>query len=109
MTSSVKFFGIKAITVGAALSMTAGLAFAADDRVHQHDHQFAEAGSAGDPRPLDGSAEAREEDPRDHLHQQHAQPFDPLAVDRTSATQLQTMTSDKPKIDLEINFDYNSA
>src|ERR1700760_336024 len=30
---SVKFTGLKAMTIGAALSMTAGLAFAADDTV----------------------------------------------------------------------------
>ena len=31
MTSFVRFFGLKAIAVGAALSMTAGLAFAGDN------------------------------------------------------------------------------
>ena len=31
MTSIVRFFGLKAIAVGAALSMTAGLAFAAEN------------------------------------------------------------------------------
>jgi outer membrane protein OmpA-like peptidoglycan-associated protein len=111
MTSSVRFF-VKAITIGAALSMTAGLAFAGD--------AVSTSAIVNSLKPTDSTVMAT----------RGLSPIDPQKAEkRTRETilinsmrnrstrslssdereQLQSLTVDKPKIDLEINFDYNSA
>ncbi|HLZ02823.1 MAG TPA: OmpA family protein [Bradyrhizobium sp.] len=108
MTSSVRFFGIKAMTIGAALSMTAGVAFAGDNTIPTS----AIITSLKAPpvtRSLSGDPQALEKKQREItlINKVRNRPTRSLSMDERD--QLQSLTIDKPKIDLEINFDYNSA
>lgn len=113
MTSSVRFFGIKAMTIGAALSMTAGLAFAGDNtpstsaiinslKAPADSTVMATRSLSFDPHQLE--KKNREVTFINSLRNRQTRS---LSMDERN--QLQSLTIDKPKIDLEINFDYNSA
>ncbi len=99
------------VTIGAVLSMTSGLAFAADDVTED---QIVKALAPAPKKPLTRGLSA-------------APPADPAATaaegkfvqtirNRTTRSlsvsereEIATLAKDKPNIDLEITFDYNSA
>jgi outer membrane protein OmpA-like peptidoglycan-associated protein len=109
MTSYHRLSGLKVITLSAVLSMTAGLAFAGDNNVtaDQILHEL-------QPKPLTRSLSA-------------APQVDPAVKDRETGfvatlrnrktrslssgerDEIAEIASTKPKIDLDIQFDYNSA
>jgi outer membrane protein OmpA-like peptidoglycan-associated protein len=103
MTSFVRFFGLKAITISAALSMVAGLAFAGDNNpskntiVNSLKAPPLTRSLSVDPRAADNS----------FINSVRNRPTRSLSMDERS--QLDTIASSRPKIDLEINFDFNSA
>jgi outer membrane protein OmpA-like peptidoglycan-associated protein len=110
MTSFPGLTRLSAITIGAALSMTAGLAFAADNTVSAD-----QIVNALRPVPLTRglSAAAPQIDPA-----AKAKEATFLATVRNRKTrslslgerdQIAEIAAAKPKIDLEIQFDYNSA
>jgi outer membrane protein OmpA-like peptidoglycan-associated protein len=110
MTSYVRFSGLKAITICAALSMTAGLAFAGDDTVSAN-----EIIRALQPKPLTRglSMGAPTIDPS--VKAQQASFIESVRNRRTRSLstgereEIADIASTKPRIDLEIRFDYNSA
>jgi outer membrane protein OmpA-like peptidoglycan-associated protein len=104
MTSFVRFFGLKAIAISAALSMTAGLAFAGDNNpstntiVNSLKAPPVTRGLSVDPqRAADNS----------FINTVRNRSTRSLSMDERN--QLDTIAANKPKIDLEINFDFNSA
>jgi outer membrane protein OmpA-like peptidoglycan-associated protein len=109
MTSFVRFSAIKAITVCAAFTMTAGLALAGDGTVpaDQIIHAL-------QPKPLtrglsmgeqvDQVARAKEDT---FLASVRNRKTRSLSLDERE--EIASIASTKPNIDLEINFDYNSA
>jgi outer membrane protein OmpA-like peptidoglycan-associated protein len=110
MTSISRLSGITAIALGAALSMTAGLALA-DDAVISAD----QISKALQPKPLtrslsaggqqaDTAAQAKEEKFINTLRNRSTRSLS--LGEREEVAQL---AANKPKIDLEIHFDYNSA
>jgi outer membrane protein OmpA-like peptidoglycan-associated protein len=104
MTSIVRFFGLKAIAVGAALSMTAGLAFAAGNTPSKN--SIVEALKAA-PVTRGLSASPNKTGETSFINSVRNRSTRSLSTDERA--QLDTVTANKPKIDLEINFDYNSA
>jgi outer membrane protein OmpA-like peptidoglycan-associated protein len=108
MTSFQKFFG-KAIAIGAALSMTAGLALAADGTVSAD-----KIVNALQPKPLtrglstgpqaDPAIKARE---TTLLKTVRNRPTRSLSLGERE--QIAEIAATKPNIDLEIQFDFNSA
>ena len=102
--------GIKAIALGAALSMTAGLALAGDNVISAD-----QISKALQPKPLtrglsaggqqvDPAVEAKE---AKFVNSLRNRPTRSLSLgEREEVAQL---AANKPKIDLEIRFDYNSA
>lgn len=111
MTKSVRFFGIMAIAVGAALSMTADLAFAAEavstntiinSLKPSESTTMATRSLSFDPKKIE--QKSREVT---FINSMRNRSTRSLSADERN--ELQSMTVDKPKIDLEINFDYNSA
>jgi outer membrane protein OmpA-like peptidoglycan-associated protein len=109
MTSFHQFSALKAITLSAALSMTAGLAIAGDNNVSAD-----QILSALQPKPLTrGLSVGPQADPA-----VKAKEVGFIATLRNRKTRSLSMgereeiaeiASTKPKIDLEIQFDYNSA
>jgi outer membrane protein OmpA-like peptidoglycan-associated protein len=104
MTSFVRFFGLKAIAISAALSMTAGLAFAGDNNPS--------AGTIlnalkGPPVTRSLSADPQRAADSSFINKMRNRPTRSLSMDERN--QLDTIASSRPKIDLEINFDFNSA
>jgi outer membrane protein OmpA-like peptidoglycan-associated protein len=108
MTSFHRLSGLAAITLGAALSMTAGLALAGDkvsaDQIL----------NALQPKALTrGLSTGPQADPAIEAKQMHF--VDTLRNRQTRSLSLgerqeiAEIASTKPKIDLEIQFDYNSA
>jgi len=111
MTSFNRFSGLKAITLSAALSMTAGLALAADNTVSAN-----QILNALQPKPLTrglSMAPAPQADPA--MQAQQVNFIDSLRNRKTRSLslgereQIAEIASAKPKIDLEIQFDFNSA
>ena len=110
MTSISRLSGITAIALGAALSMTAGLAMAGDNVISAD-----QISKALQPKPLtrglsaggqqvDPAAEAKE---AKFVNSLRNRPTRSLSLgEREEVAQL---AANKPKIDLEIRFDYNSA
>jgi outer membrane protein OmpA-like peptidoglycan-associated protein len=108
MTSLLKVSGLTAITLGAALSLTAGLAFAGDNVSAD------QILSALQPRPLtrslslappaDPAVKAREITFVDSLRNRKTR-----SLSLGEREEIAEIASTKPKIDLEIQFDYNSA
>jgi len=111
MTSSKSFF-VKAITIGAALSMTAGMAFAGEavststivNSLKSTESSVLATRSLSAIDPQKAEKKNRE---TAFINSMRNRSTRSLSSDERE--QLQSMTSDKPKIDLEINFDYNSA
>jgi len=109
MTSFQSLSLLKAITLGAALSMTAGLAFAGDSNVSADQIR-----NALQPKPLTrGLSVGPQADPA-----VKAKEMGIIATlrDRKSRSlslgereEIAEIASTKPKIDLDIQFDYNSA
>jgi outer membrane protein OmpA-like peptidoglycan-associated protein len=104
MTSFVRFFGLKAITISAALSMTAGLAFAGDNNPSK--------GSIVDALKAPPLTRSLSYDPQraadsSFINTVRNRPTRSLSMDERN--QIDALAANKPKIDLEINFDYNSA
>ncbi len=109
MTSLPRFSGLAAIALAAALPMTAGLAVAADNNVSAD--QILEALQ---PKPLtrslsaapqvDPSVKAREISFVDGLRNRKTR-----SLSLGEREQIAEIASTKPKIDLNIQFDYNSA
>jgi outer membrane protein OmpA-like peptidoglycan-associated protein len=104
MTSSARFFGLKAIAVSAALSMTAGLAFAGDNTLTKNTIVDALKGA---PATRGLSAGPKNDSEVVFINSVRNRQTRSLSIDERN--QLESLTINKPKIDLEINFDYNSA
>jgi outer membrane protein OmpA-like peptidoglycan-associated protein len=109
MTSSHRLSGLTAITLGAALSMTAGLALAGDNNVSAD-----QILNALQPKPLTrGLSAGPQADPA--VEAKQIRFVDTLRNRKTRSLSLgereeiAEIASTKPKIDLEIQFDYNSA
>jgi outer membrane protein OmpA-like peptidoglycan-associated protein len=110
MTKRVSFFGIAAITAGAALTMTAGVAFAAETVSTNT------IINALKPESTTLTTRSLSFDPNRAEKKKHEVTFINSMRNRSTRSlssdernELQSMTLDKPKIDLEINFEYNSA
>jgi outer membrane protein OmpA-like peptidoglycan-associated protein len=108
MTSFHRLSATAAITLGVALSMTAGLAFAADTTVSANQIR-----DALQPKPVTRSLSAPLADPAVKAKEIHF--VNTLRNRRTRSLSLGEreeileIASSKPKIDLDIQFDYNSA
>jgi outer membrane protein OmpA-like peptidoglycan-associated protein len=110
MTSFVRFSAIRAITIGAAFTMTAGLALAgdgtvpADQIVHALQPKPVTRGlSMGEPQ-INQAAKAKEDTFLASVRNRRTRS---LSLDERE--EIASIASSKPNIDLEINFDYNSA
>jgi len=109
MTSNYSLTGIKAFALGAALSMTAGLALAGDNVISAD-----QITRALQPKPLtrglsggtqiDTAAQAKETKFVDSLRNRKSR-----SLSLGEREEIAQIASVKPKIDLEIRFDYNSA
>jgi outer membrane protein OmpA-like peptidoglycan-associated protein len=109
MTSFHRLSGLAAITLGAALSMTAGIAQAGDNNVSAD-----QILNALQPKPLTrGLSAGPQADPA--VEAKQIRFVDTLRNRKTRSLSLgereeiAEIASTKPKIDLEIQFDYNSA
>jgi len=112
MTSFVRFSALKAMTICAALSMTAGLAFAGENNVTKDEilgalyvkpQPLTRGLSVGAPQ-VDTVAKAKEDT---FLASVRNRKTRSLSLDERE--EIAEIASTKPKIDLEINFDFNSA
>ncbi|WP_440637812.1 OmpA family protein [Bradyrhizobium sp. PUT101] len=109
MTRFDKSFGLKAMIISAALSMTAGLALAGDNNVSTD--KILEALK---PKPAtrglsigpqaDTTAQARESTFLNTVRNRSTR-----SLSTGEREQIAELAATKPKIDLEIQFDYNSA
>ena len=110
MTSISRLSGITAIALGAALSMTAGLAFAGDNVISAD-----QISKALQPKPLtrglsaggqqvDTAAQAKEAKFVNSLRNRSTR-----SLSLGEREEVAELAANKPKIDLEIHFDYNSA
>jgi outer membrane protein OmpA-like peptidoglycan-associated protein len=109
MTSFHRLTALKAITLGAALSMTAGLALAADNNVSTD-----QILNALQPKPLtrglsagpqiDPSVKAKEISFVQTLRNRKTR-----SLSTGERQEIAEIASTKPNIDLDIQFDYNSA
>jgi outer membrane protein OmpA-like peptidoglycan-associated protein len=109
MTHLNKLFGLKAMTLAAALSMTAGLAFAGDNNP-----SASQILDALKPKPLtrglsagpqaDPTAQAKEATFLNTVRNRSTR-----SLSTGEREQIAELAASKPKIDLEIQFDYNSA
>jgi outer membrane protein OmpA-like peptidoglycan-associated protein len=111
MTSLNRFSGLKAITLCAALSMTAGLALAADNTVSAD-----QILTALRPKPMtrslsvtpapqvDPSVKAKEVNFLDSVRNRKTR-----SLSLGEREQIAEIAATKPNVDLEIQFDYNSA
>jgi outer membrane protein OmpA-like peptidoglycan-associated protein len=110
--SSFKFTGLGAVTICAALSMTAGLALAADGNVSAS--QIINAlQSKPVTRGLASGQQAAQPDPATKVKEasflQGLRNRKTRSLSLSEREQIAEIAATKPKIDLEINFDYNSA
>ena len=109
MTSLRRLTALKAITLGAALSMTAGLAFAGDNNVSTD-----QILSALQPKPLTrGLSAGPQIDPavkaREIGFVQTLRNRKTRSLSMGEREEIAEIASTKPKIDLDIQFDFNSA
>jgi outer membrane protein OmpA-like peptidoglycan-associated protein len=110
MTSISRLSGITAIALGAALSMTAGLALAGE-KVISADH----ISKALQPKPLTRGLSTGTQQVDTAVQAKEAKFIDSLRNRKTRSLSLgerqeiAELAASKPKIDLEIQFDYNSA
>ena len=102
MTSFIRFFALTAIAAVAALSMTMGLAVAGET-VSTSTIVNSLKGSAT--RGLSATPDTAKE--TTFLNSVRNRTTRSLSTDERN--QLETITANKPNIDLEINFEYNSA
>jgi len=109
MTSFHRLSALKAIVIGAALSMTAGFAFAADSNVSAD--QIVNALRAKS--PARGLSTAPQADPAARAKEisfvGQVRDRKTRSLSLNEREQIAEIASAKPKIDLEIRFDYNSA
>ena len=103
-----RFHGLSIVAFGAALSMTAGLAFAgdtvsADQILNALKPKPATRGLSTGPQ-VDPSAQAREAGFVDTLRNRKTR-----SLSLGEREEIAELAATKPKIDLEIRFDYNSA
>jgi outer membrane protein OmpA-like peptidoglycan-associated protein len=108
MTSFRRLTALKAITLGAALSMTAGLALAGDNV------SIDQILSALQPKPLTrGLAAGPQIDPAVKAKEigfvQTIRNRKTRSLSMDEREEIAEIASTKPKIDLDIQFDYNSA
>jgi len=108
MTSFVRFSGLKAITICAALSMTAGLAFAGDNVSSD------QIVRALQPKPLTRglSVGTPQVDPAKAQEMNFVQSLrnrKTRSMSMGEREEIAQIAATKPKIDLEIHFDFNSA
>ncbi|MGA7806964.1 OmpA family protein [Bradyrhizobium sp.] len=110
MTSFAKFSGIQAITIYAALSMTTGLALAADNTVSADQivnqlrpKPVTRGLSIGTPQ-IDPAVKAREISFVQTVRNRKTR-----SLSLGEREEIAEIASSKPNIDLEIQFDYNSA
>jgi outer membrane protein OmpA-like peptidoglycan-associated protein len=111
MTSYFRFSGLKVMTICAALSMTAGLALAGDngavpaiDIIHALQPKPLTRGLSLGAPAIDPSVKAKEVSFIDTVRNRRTRS---LSTDERE--EIAEISSTKPKIDLEIQFDYNSA
>ena len=109
MTSFVRFSGLKAITICAALSMTAGLAFAGDNVssdqiIHALQPQPLTRGLSIRAPQVDPSVRAKEVNFVQSIRNRKTR-----SLSMGEREEIAEIASTKPKIDLEIHFDFNSA
>jgi outer membrane protein OmpA-like peptidoglycan-associated protein len=111
MTSIHRLSVIKAIALGATLSMTAGLALAGEKTISADDISKAlqtkpltRGLSAGTPQVADPAATAKEMRFVDTLRNRKTR-----SLSLGERQEIAEIAATKPKIDLEIQFDYNSA
>ena len=108
MTNVLKLSGLTAITLGAALSMTAGLAFAgdkvsADQILNALQPKSLTRGMTTGPQ-ADPAVQAKETGFIATLRNRKTR-----SLSLGEREEIAELASTKPKIDLEIRFDYNSA
>jgi outer membrane protein OmpA-like peptidoglycan-associated protein len=109
MTSRLGISRITAITLGAAFSMTAGVALAAENNVSA-DHIVNAlqpkplTRSLSADRPADPAVQARENGIVDRLRNRKTR-----SLSLGERQEIAELAAVKPKIDLDIQFDYNSA
>jgi outer membrane protein OmpA-like peptidoglycan-associated protein len=102
--------GLSIATIGAALSMTAGIAFAGDtvsaDQILSalKPKPVTRGLSAGAPQQVDIAAQARETSFVDSLRNRKTR-----SLSLGERQEIAELAAGKPRIDLEIQFDYNSA
>jgi outer membrane protein OmpA-like peptidoglycan-associated protein len=112
MTSFVRFSGLKAMTICAALSMTAGLALAGENNITKDDilgalyvkPQPLTRGLSVGPPQVDAAARAKEESFLASIRNRRTR-----SLSLGEREEIAEIAATKPKIDLEINFDFNSA
>ena len=110
MTSISRLSGITAIALGAALSMTAGLAIAGEvvsaDQISKalQTKPLTRGLSAGPQQQIDAVTQAKETKFVDGLRNRKTR-----SLSLSEREEIAQIASSKPKIDLEIRFDYNSA
>jgi outer membrane protein OmpA-like peptidoglycan-associated protein len=109
MNSVLGLSGLTAMTLGAALSMTAGVALAADNNVSAD-----QILNALQPKPLTrGLSVAPQADPslkaREISFVQTLRNRKTRSLSLGERQEIAEIASTKPRIDLEIQFDYNSA
>jgi outer membrane protein OmpA-like peptidoglycan-associated protein len=110
MTKFVRFSGIKAITICAALSMTAGLALAGDnnpstiDIVHALQAKPLTRGLSIGAPAVDPSVKAKETSFLQTVRNRRTR-----SLSTGERDEIAQIASTKPNIDLEIQFDFNSA
>lgn len=110
MTHFQRLSALKAITLGAALSMTAGLALAGDNNNVSADQIL----NALQPKPLTrGLSGTPQVDPavkaREIGFVQTLRNRNTRSLSMGEREEIAEIASTKPKIDLDIQFDYNSA
>src|SRR5882724_2542495 len=103
-----RFHGISIVTIGAALSMTAGLAFAgdtvsADQILNALKPKPLTRGLSTSPQ-VDTAAQAKEASFVNTLRNRQTR-----SLSSGERQEIAEIAANKPKIDLEIHFDYNSA
>lgn len=94
------------LAIGAALSFGAGMAFAADDATED---QILRALAPKKPLTRSLSATTRAPDPAEGRFVETLRNRTTRSLSSGEREQIATIAKDKPNIDLEITFDYNSA
>jgi outer membrane protein OmpA-like peptidoglycan-associated protein len=109
MTSFHRFSGLKAITICAALSMTAGLAFAGDNVssdqiIHALQPKPLTRGLSISAPQVDPAVKAKEVNFVQSIRNRKTR-----SLSMGEREEIAEIAATKPKIDLEIHFDFNSA